>query len=137
MKFRTRRRPIADLDLTPLIDVVFQLLLFFLVTTTFVTSPGISIQRPKARHSGSLTPERFTIEIPKDATDRVLFQGESLSLPELRSKLEALHKKNPDTQIAIDADESVEHKRVVAVMDTVSGVGFQKIGIVTSPDPKP
>lgn len=137
MQFRRQRRPVETLELTPLIDVIFQLLIFFLITTTFSTSPGMSIQRPKAKNGGPLEQERFTVMIPKEATDAVVFQGERLNYQEFQNKLRALYKKRPQTQIAIDADKDVEHQIVVKVMDIVSGVGFQRLGIVTNPVPIP
>ncbi|MCB9643303.1 MAG: biopolymer transporter ExbD [Myxococcales bacterium] len=136
MNFRRPRRAIPELDLTPLIDVIFQLLIFFLITTTFVSSPGMSIQRPKAQNSGSLQDKRLTIEIPKEAGDTVVFEGKRLGVNELRAALMEAFKKNPETQVAIDADAQVEHRRVVEIMDVATGVGFQRIGIVTSPNPQ-
>lgn len=135
MKFRRTRRTVSELELTPLIDVIFQLLIFFLITTTFVSAPGISIERPKAKHSGPLDQQRMTVVIPKGVEGSVMFRGKRLSYAELKETLSKLHKKNPDAQIAIDADESVEHREVVRVMDLIEGAGFRRIGIVTSPPP--
>ena len=133
MNFRRPRRPVTELEMTPLIDVIFQLLIFFLITTTFVTSPGMTINRPKASNSGPLDQERITVEIPKGQRGAVMFRGKRLSYEELKTALRKLHAKDTQAQVAIDADETVEHKIVVEVMDLISGVGFQRIGIVTSP----
>lgn len=134
MNFRRPRRAIPELDMTPLIDVIFQLLLFFLITTTFVSAPGISIQRPKAQHSGSLQDKRLTIEIPKEEGGAtVIFEGKRLGVDALRAALLDAFKKSPEAQVAIDADAQVEHRRVVEIMDIATGVGFQRIGIVTHP----
>lgn len=136
MKFRRTRRNIETLELTPLIDVIFQLLIFFLITTTFVSSPGISIERPKTQNSGPLDQKRMTVVIPKGAEGSVMFQGKRLSYAELTQKLAAQYKKTPNAQVAIDADETVEHKVVVKIMDLIEGSGFKRIGIVTSPAPE-
>ncbi len=133
MKFRRRKRTLDTLELTPLIDIIFQLLIFFLITTTFISSPGISIERPKAKHSGELAPSRLTIVIPKGLGNAVFFQGERLSYSQLREKLLEEYRRSPDAQIAIDADETVDHGTVVKIMDIVESVGFKRIGIVTSP----
>ncbi len=135
MKFQRPKREMVELDMTPLIDVIFQLLIFFLVTTTFVVTPGMSIQRPKASNSAPLDQKGYTVEIPKGAGSSVLFQGKRLDYKGLKAALIELHKTNPDIQINIDADENVEHKQVVEVMDVITGSGFQRIGIVTSPSP--
>lgn len=135
MKFRRKRRDIGELELTPLIDVIFQLLIFFLITTTFVSAPGISIERPKAKHSGPLDKERLTVVIAKDQKGAVMFRGKRLPFPDFIKELGKIYAKSPQAQIAIDADESVEHREVVKVMDLIEGVGFRRIGIVTSPPP--
>ncbi len=138
MKFRrSSRRNVETLELTPLIDVIFQLLIFFLITTTFVSSPGISIERPKAKHSGALDQQRLTVVIPKGGEGSIVFRGKRLSYSQLTAQLMALHKKTPEAQVAIDADESVEHRIVVKVMDLIEGAGFRRIGIVTSPTSPP
>lgn len=133
MKFRRQRRQVETLEMTPLIDVIFQLLIFFLLTTTFVTSPGISINRPSARNSAPLDSDRLTVVLPKGLDGSVMFKGKRLSYAELRTRLQAIYQKNPQAQIAIDADETVEHKVVVRVMDLIEGAGFRRIGIVTRP----
>jgi len=137
MKFRRNRREIPALELTPLIDVIFQLLIFFLITTTFVTDPGITFHRPKAKNSGPLSKERYKVIIPKAAKDSVIFMNDRLTYPQFIEKLKELYKKEPETQIAIDADREVAHEMVVKVMDMISGVGFEKLGIVTSSEGGP
>lgn len=133
MNFRCRRRQVETLEMTPLIDVIFQLLIFFLLTTTFVTSPGISINRPAAKNSGPLDSDRLTVVLPKGVEGSVIFRGKRMSYSEFKADLQALYSKNPQAQIAIDADENVEHRVVVRIMDLIEGVGFRRIGIVTSP----
>jgi biopolymer transport protein ExbD len=56
-----------------------------------------------------------------------------VSYSQLREELSKLHTQSPESQIAIDADENVEHRIVVKIMDLIEGVGFRRIGIVTSP----
>ncbi len=138
MNFRRKnRRDIGELELTPLIDIIFQLLIFFLITTTFVSTPGMSINRPKASHSGKLDKERLTVDIPKGMEGSVIFRGKRLSYAEFEEEMKKLYAEHPETQIAIDADADVAHHIVVKVMDIITGVGFQRIGIITSPDDKP
>ena len=139
MNFRRqrRRRPIAELELTPLIDIIFQLLIFFLITTTFVSTPGMSIDRPKASNSGKLDRERLTVDIPKGFEGSVMFQGKRLSYVQFEEVMKKLYKKQSEAQIAIDADANVAHHIVVKVMDILTGVGFHRIGIITSPETTP
>ena len=82
-----------------------------------------------------LEQERYTVLIPKGAEGSVVFQGKRYSYDEFQQELERLHKKNDGLQIAIDADKTVHHEIVVKVMDLISGAGFQRLGIVTSPAP--
>ena len=137
MNFRRPKREMVQLEMTPLIDVIFQLLIFFLVTTTFVVTPGMAIQRPRASNSAPLDQKGYTVEIPKKGTEGVVFQGRPMTFAQLKAELVALKQSNPDLQINIGADEAVAHKRVVNVMDTITGAGFQRIGIITSPGVEP
>lgn len=138
MNFRRRRREITELELTPLIDVIFQLLIFFMITTSFTSSPGMAIQRPKAKNGTPLEKKRYTVLVPKGSEGSVVFQGKRFSYDEFKQKLEELYKTSPDIQIAIDADRTVHHQHVVKVMDLISGAGFVHLGIVTTPvAPKP
>jgi biopolymer transport protein ExbD len=123
----------VTLELTPLIDMVFQLLIFFLLTTTFainVKEGGLEVDLPRAK--STQIPSMAThmvIAVLQDG--RMVVGGESVSEQELQSKLQQVYKDNPQTMVVVQADKSVEHHRVVRAMDLAATVGLKRLAIAT------
>lgn len=129
---RRRRTPVA-LDITPLIDIVFNLLIFFLITTTFVQNvqyPGIEVELPKASNAPTSTQGENVI-VALTAEGRVVHEGRAMSLDELKERLEAHRRERPNALVIVQADKETEHGRVVEVMDTARAVGFSQLAIAT------
>ena len=121
------------LELTPLIDMVFQLLIFFLLTTTFainVKEGGIEVDLPRAKSAQIPSMARhMVIAILKDG--RTVVGGEVLSQNALREKLIQVHKENPRTMVVVQADRTVDHGSVVRAMDLAVDVGLRSLAIAT------
>jgi len=121
------------LELTPLIDMVFQLLIFFLLTTTFainVKEGGLEVDLPRAKSAQIPSMARqMVIAILKDG--RVVVGGEALSENELKDRLVTVQKENPQTMVVVQADKTVDHGRVVQVMDTAADIGLKRLAIAT------
>ena len=121
------------LELTPLIDMVFQLLIFFLLTTTFavnVKEGGIEVDLPRAKSAQIPAMSRHVvIAILKDG--RMVVGGESMTENALREKLIQVHKENPKTMVVVQADRTVEHGSVVRAMDMAVDVGLKSLAIAT------
>ena len=131
MVFRKRRRIAPQVNITSLIDVVLQLLIFFMITTTFVTQPGIPINLPKASAKvNNVTQESHTVLITADNTI-FMNRQEIHNIEELRSMLLKLHQEQQGELIVVKADESVAHGVVVGVMDVIKTSGFTRIAIAT------
>jgi len=122
-----------SLELTPLIDMVFQLLIFFLLTTTFavnVKEGGIEVDLPRAKSAQIPSMARhMVIAILKDG--RMVVGGEALSESELHEKLVQVYKENPKTLVVVQADRTVEHGSVVRAMDMAVDVGLKSLAIAT------
>lgn len=142
MKFRRRRPHEVGIDLTPLIDVVFLLLIFFMVSTTFIRESRLEIELPEA--SASAQPEADApLEISISSDGKVAVDGQALrdSRPEtLRDALlAALHDRGIDSTpssgsrppLLIVADTHAEHGGVVAAMDVAGQLGFTRLRIAT------
>jgi biopolymer transport protein ExbD len=134
MKFRRRRRDEASVDLTPLIDVVFLLLIFFMVSTTFIRETQLKIDLPEA--SGELQEiEDDVIEITVDrrgdyaVNEQLLVNNEMETL--LRALRERLADRDPSARVIITADAAAEHQHVVRAMDAAGRVGLSRISITT------
>lgn len=125
---RSGKRGQLVLELTPLVDVIFQLLIFFLLTATFVKNPNFEIDLPQA--SSKLTTnvkKDITVVVTADGT--IKYEAEALDLEELESMLEERFEENPNAIILIRADTESRHGKVVEVMDLAKKVGFTRLGI--------
>ena len=130
MKFGVARRPDPVIDLTPMIDIVFQLVLFFMVSTTFVNAPGIQVELPRSNVQDVIVENR-DITIWMNVDGQVMLNRDYVELSTLRSELSRLSKQDVDQLVIIKADVGVTHGRVVTVMDMVRGFGFTRMAIAT------
>jgi biopolymer transport protein ExbD len=134
VKFRRRRRDEAGVDLTPLIDVVFLLLIFFMVSTTFIRETQLEIDLPEA--DGALQEiDDEVIEISIDrrgdyaVNQRLLVNTEITTLR--RALQEALGERPPSMRVIITADANTSHQAVVRAMDAAGQVGLSRVSITT------
>jgi len=124
LRERRRRRP-SVLNLTPLIDVLLLLLVFFMATTTFLESPAVEFRLPRVGGAESVRISAVVIAV--DAQGRIYCAGSRLSLDELRKKLEKLREGLPDATLVVKADRDTRYERVVQVMTTAARCGFRNI----------
>jgi len=120
-----------QVNITSLIDVVLLLLIFFMISTTFVTQPGIRIDLPKANTNiKNVAQESNTIIISAD--NRIYINRQEMNdIEQLRSELVKLKQEQTSELIIIKADENVAHGIVVSVMDLAKTSGFSRIAIAT------
>jgi biopolymer transport protein ExbD len=120
-----------QVNITSLIDVVLLLLIFFMISTTFVTQPGIRIDLPKANTKiKNVAQESNTIIISAD--NRIYINRQEMKdIEQLRSELVKLKQDQTSELIIIKADENVAHGIVVSVMDLAKTSGFSRIAIAT------
>jgi len=130
MNLRHERRITAAPDLTPLIDIIFQLVLFFMVSTQFVSSPGIEVDLPRSS-ADTILKEREDLKVFVRADGTAFLNDKPVSGPELREALSEASKRDPNTLIIIKADKNVDHGAVVRVMDTARGLGLSRLAIAT------
>jgi biopolymer transport protein ExbD len=128
VKFTSPRRQELGIDVTPLIDIVFQLVLFFMISTTFDDSPRIDIELPESSSSNILR-ESQNIEIwiadgGKAFVDRVPIED-----GDLRAQIQSGLDRNPGMMLIIKADKKVGHGRVVELLDLAQELGVKKLSI--------
>jgi biopolymer transport protein ExbD len=130
MNFRSehRRRGIGSLEITPLVDVVFLLLIFFLLTATYVKNPNLDINLPKASIN-QVTSQRQDVTIAINGKGELRYDGQEVSIGKLEGILRAEYAEKEDTIVVINADKTAKHGRVVEVMDLAKKVGFGKLAI--------
>ncbi len=134
MRFQTRSRDDVQLDMTPLVDVVFLLLIFFMLATSISVNPGIKIDLPKSS-AEQVKKNKTTLRVAIEAGGRIYLEGKKLSLAQLQEKFKAVGKaQGDDALVVIEADKKVYHGLVVKVMDAAKSSGLNKLAIATQPD---
>lgn len=134
MKFQRQRREEININLTPLIDVVFLLLIFFMITTTFTRESHLSISLPEASSAESPVEEPKSIEVVIGAdgqysiNDAPLVNNEPLTL---RRGILKVAGDARDMTFVITADAQAQHQAVVRVMDVAGDLGFSALSITT------
>lgn len=134
MNLRPRENEEPDLNLTSLIDVVLLLLIFFMVSTTFVDESQIRIQLPQAGTEVAPQPKKDPIEITVSASGEYRVNGRTLintSPTTLSAAVANLAGTARDAPVTIRADARATHQAVVTAMDVVGRLGFRGINIAT------
>ena len=133
MKFRRQKLDSVDVNLTPLIDVVFLLLIFFMVSTTFTRETRLSVVLPEATGVPQLQ-DPGIIEVNVATGGEYAVNGERLVRSDaetLRSVLLVLAQDGTDVPFVITADAQASHQAVVTVMDVAGRIGFSNLSITT------
>ena len=128
MQFGSERRDAPRLDMTPLIDVIFQLLLFFMLSTTFRNSPSFEVQLPEVS-SDKMIQEDQTWTLMVSKSGQLSSQNGILLKEDLEKVLKEELRSNPQISLVIEADEDLEHGMVVELMDIAQAVGIGSVQI--------
>ncbi len=130
MRNRHSRRQsggIADINMTPLIDMVFILLIFFIVTTSFVKETGVDVNRPTAKTA--VKKERANILISIRANDEIWMDKRQIDRRAVRANVERMHAENPEGSVIILADEEAKTGLLIEVMDQARLAGVANVSI--------
>ncbi len=120
-----------EINLTPMLDVVFIMLIFFIVTASFIKEAGIDVNRPDAPMTES-KPEDANILVTIDANDDIWIERRIIDPRAVRANIERLHAENPDGSVVIQANNSSTNKVLVEVMDSARQAGVYSISIADS-----
>lgn len=130
MSFRRKPSEEPRIDLTPMVDVVFLLLIFFMISTTFVETPGISIKLPEAS-SQTIDREPKEIKIYLSREGDIFHRDQKISLEGFKALLAEHQSKAAQTTVLLLADQESRHGKVVTLMDLARDAGFVKLAIAT------
>ncbi|BCL71017.1 biopolymer transport protein exbD2 [Vibrio nigripulchritudo] len=119
----------ATVDLTSMLDIVFIMLIFFIVTSSFVKESGVEVNRPQAAHSSSQKDAGIFIAIT--ASNDVFIDKRRVDVERVQAALETLLLDKPDASLVIQADKHSYNGTVVEVMDAAKGAGVDKIALAT------
>lgn len=119
--------PGAEIDLTPMLDVVFIMLIFFIVTASFIKEPGILVEKPEARSAAHVANQKILVAINADG--EVWINHTALKDHQIRAAIEQLHVENPNGAVVIQADKNTTAERVALVMEAARKAGVSSVSM--------
>jgi len=134
MHFRRRLSPNANIDLIPMIDVVFQLVVFFMVSSTFVLTPGIALDLPESSSSEAVVVDRVVVTIA--SPDELYLNRDRVTFSELDTMLAAINAQAEELDggarsAIIEANSEVPYETIVAVLDVMRRNDYRGIALRT------
>lgn len=120
----------SSIDLTPMLDVVFIMLIFFIVTASFVKEAGIDVNRPDAETAQKK--ERASILVAIDEMNQIWIDKRMVDPRAVRANIERLHAENPQGSVVIQADKNSKNERLVQVMDAARQAGVYNVSIAAN-----
>ena len=126
-KIFKRKSEESGIDLTPMLDVVFIMLIFFIVTTSFVKESGIDVSRPSAKTAKKK--QRASILVAINQSGEIWIQRRKVDIRAVRANIERLHAETPEGTVVIQADKRSETGLLVDVMDQIRLAGVENIAV--------
>jgi biopolymer transport protein ExbD len=120
----------AEINMTPMLDVVFIMLIFFIVTASFVKESGIDVNRPDA--STATVKERGNILVAITASDQIWIDRRQVDIRAVRANIERLKAENPQGSVVIQADKNSKNGLLVQVMDASRQAGVFNVSIAAN-----
>jgi len=117
----------ADIDITPMLDVVFIMLIFFIVTSTFIKESGIDVNRPQA--ATAVKKAKANILIAINADNEIWIDRRQVDIRSVRPNIERLHSENPQGSVVIQADKESKTDTLIQVMDASRQAGVYNVSI--------
>lgn len=130
MRYREKKESIQDINISPLIDMVFILLIFFLVNTSFVKETGIDVSRPTA--STAVVQNKATILIAIDASNRIFMDHREIDSRAVRANVERALAENPEGAVVVVADKASTTGTAIQVMDGCRMAGANNVSLAAS-----
>jgi biopolymer transport protein ExbD len=132
LKKTTRRghSTMTELNITPLLDLVFVLLVIFIITTPQLVN-NLEMNLPSGKPPAPKKDKPRITRIEVAANSQITLNGEIVTVPQLREKLEELKADNPDLPVVVKGADEVEYQGMVAVLDTLQQLAITKVGLAT------
>jgi len=116
-----------SINIAPLVDVIFLLVIFFAVSTTFLDNAGLRLELPSSSSTASQEPKEITVLLDEDG--QLSFEDEILDAPRLASRLSAVLQSSERKVVVLRADTNSSHGEVVKVMDLIRGAGAEALTV--------
>ncbi|MEJ2744256.1 MAG: biopolymer transporter ExbD [bacterium] len=128
---RSRLVPLAEINMTSMIDVIFFMLILFLLVAPIVEY-GINVNLPEASAKKMAESETLTVNVKNtDTGPRIYLDNDRLTLEELASRLKSVAARQPDTALILRADKELNYETVIGVIDCITDAGITKLGMAT------
>ena len=131
MRRRGRRQEQGKIDLTPMLDVVFIMLIFFIVTATFVKEVGLDVNQPE-NEPVTLDPEKKSIVVQVTNHDRIIIAGRDVDVRQVRANIERMHAENPEAPVIIRPHPDSTTDAVVRILDSARQAGVGSVSLAAS-----
>jgi len=126
---REKFRPVAAINVTPMVDVMLVLLVIFMITAPLLTA-GVPVDLPKTQ-AAPLKGDDNPVSVSVDAQGRIFIQETEVRMEELAPRLQAILAQKPETRIFVRGDKGIDYGRVMEVMGVLSGAGIPKVALIT------
>ena len=129
MRFRRKLNPISRVDLIPMIDVVFQLVVFFMVTSTFIITPGIGIEFPRSETAEQVAMSKLVVTVVSE--EEVYLNKEEYTLESFGEALGEISSEEKEElkSVVLEGDRSLPYNLIVQVLDLLRKNGFQGVNL--------
>ena len=130
-----RRRHIedeAEINITPMLDIVFIMLIFFIVTTSFVKEKGLEVSRPSNTPPKEIQKDKGPIVVKIDSSSLISIKGRIMEQRAVQANLEREKAEKPDSPLIIAAHPEADTESLVSILDAASAVGIESVSVATS-----
>jgi len=132
MRRRQRPEDEAEINITPMLDVVFIMLIFFIVTTSFVREQGLDISRPQESDQQKVEEDLGQILVEINALSQIMVDKREISNSAVRANLEREHAKQPKAPLIIASHPDANTNSLVTVLDAANLIGIDNISVATT-----
>lgn len=127
---RRHRRPMAEINVTPMVDVMLVLLVVFMVTAPLLTT-GVAVDLPRAE-SSAMPGQDEPLSVTVTASGEIYLQDSAITLDQLGPRLVAIRERKPEVRIFVRGDKAVDYGQVMAVVSAVNQAGITKVALLTA-----
>ena len=131
MRRRRQRSQEDKVNLTPMLDVVFIMLIFFIVTATFVKEVGLDVNQPE-NEPVTVDPEKKAIVVHVTSTDRIIIAGQNVDVRSVRANIERMHAENPEAPVVIRPHPDSRTDTMVRILDSAREAGVGNVSLAAS-----
>jgi biopolymer transport protein ExbD len=131
MRRKNKAEDEAEINITPMLDIVFIMLIFFIVTTSFIKEKGLEVSRPSNTPPKEIVQKKGPIVIKIDASSNITLQGRVLERQAVQANLEREKAEKPDSTLIVAAHPDAETDALVTILDAAEAVGVVGVSVAT------